>query len=133
MIYRLRKAKIVGLFLIPSVVRLGWVISLWWRAPYAVYILGFALSAMAWYGYMKTPFEFEIGANASLRFRSVACLLNIPICDFREFDARLWNHGFVTLRYSSGRTYLFRTMPGMKDLIEHLKKHNSTIVVKGGL
>jgi hypothetical protein len=133
MIYRLRKSQMIGLFLMPSVVTLGWVIALLWQVPATVSIIGFVLSGFVWYSEMTSPFEFEIGDSDSLRFRAVARRQNIPISDFREVDARLWNRGFVTLRYSAGRIYLLRTMPGMKDLIEHLQKHNSKIVVRGGL
>ncbi len=120
MIYRLRKAQIVELFVIPSVVTLGWVISVWWGAPFAVYILGFALSALAWYGYMKTPFEFEIGANDSMRFRSVACRLGNKEWG-QIFRNKEWGQIFI-LGIKNGVKSLFLTIRGSpkKQLFKHI-------------
>jgi hypothetical protein len=131
--YRLSTAYVVLLFLLPFIITLGLAVSIWQRVPLALSILGIALTVIAWYSYMTVPIEFEFTPGDRLCFRSVGRRLTFPVHDICQIDARLWNRGFVTIRYSHGSVFLFRKMAGVKDLIERVKSQNPTAVVKGSM
>jgi hypothetical protein len=131
--HRLSRGRISLLFILPSVVTIGMVAGIWYGAPFVVILVSIAFAALAWYGYMTVPFEFELHPDDVVSFRSTCRTLNIPISDITEIDARPWNSGFVFFRHSHGKAALFRSTPGMKDLIKSVQNHNPSIILKGGV
>ncbi len=131
--YRLSRARVSLLFIIPSVITAGVATGIWYGAPLPVILVSIGFAMLFWYGYMMVPFEFEMGPEGLITFRSPCCSRSIPISDIIEIDARKWNRGFVFFRYPPGKIALFRNTPGMKDLIGLIQSRNPSTILRGGL
>lgn len=121
------------IFLLPSLITIGWITAALKGLPAVVAILGFIFVVLAWYGYLTIPFEFELNAENTIQFSAVLRKVTVQVSDVREIDARPWNRGMVTFRVPQGPLFLFRGMPKLKNLIEKVKDINPSVQVRGSL
>jgi hypothetical protein len=131
--HRLSRPGTSLLFILPLAITVGAATGIWYGVPFIVILVSLVFAALAWYGYMTVPFEFETSPEGFISFRSPYRTLTIPISDIIEIDARRWNRGFVFLRYAHGKITLFRKTPGMRDLIDSIQRRNPSAILRGGL
>jgi hypothetical protein len=129
--HRLSRARVSLLFILPSVITAGAAMVIWLGAPFIAILASLGVAALAWYGYMTVPFEYEMSPEGHISFRSPCCSRSILISDISEIDARRWNRGFIVFRYTHGKITLFRNTPGMKDMIDSIQHRNPSARVKG--
>ncbi len=100
--------------------------------PIFVLLIFSSLALFACYSYLfKVQLEATIENNANLNFKAFWSEISLTCRDVYYINASKWNHGFVTIKYSSGSVFLLRNMPNMKDLIERIRSFNNMIKVKG--
>jgi len=121
------------LFILPSTVTMAAAAGIWYGAPLIAILMSIVFAALAWYGYMAVPFEFELSPKGVISFRSACRTLSVPISDIIEIDARRWNRGFVFFRYAHGKIVLFRSTPGIKELIDSVESRNPSTILRGGV
>jgi hypothetical protein len=101
-------------------------------APIFVYLIFSLLALFACYSYLfKVQLEATIENNAHLKFKAFGGESSLTCRDVYTINASKWNHGFVTIKYSSGSMFLLRSMPNIKDLIERIRSFNNLIEVRG--
>jgi len=129
---RISKSRFTFLFLAPSLMTTGWIIAVLMEPPPIVAIFGFIIVALAWYGYLTIPFEFELTAD-TIRFSSVLQKITVQVSDVHEIDARPWNRGMVIFYLPQTTISLFRSMPELNKLIETVKHGNHGVRLRGKL
>jgi len=131
--YELQRSRRALLVAIPLVVTGAWAVAVWHGVPLSVAIGGVLLVALAWSGYLDVTYEFEVGPDDTIQFRSIARRRTLALREIRYIDARRWNRGFVTLRYAGGTVAIFRAMPGVRELVEEVRRRSPGTLVKGDL
>jgi len=130
---RLKKAQLYFMFLAPSAITICFASAVWLKAPLPTLIMGFIISALAWYSYMTVPYQFDYEEGQYILFRSVLRTLRIMLQEIESVDCRKWNWGFVDIRCASGRIFLFRSMPGLKELIEAILLFRPSVKIRGSI
>ena len=115
----------------PSAVTVGSVAAIWLREPLPVLIIGLIFSALAWYGYMSIPYQFDYEPGKFISFRSVRRTVRIAFQEIKSLDCRKWNSGFVFIRHASGSIVIFRNMPGLKELMEEIQRFAPSVEIRG--
>jgi len=130
---RISRSRYVLLFLLPSLITIGWVASVLNGLPAIVAFFGVIVVLLAWYGYLTIPFEFELKSDNTIEFSAVLRKTTVPVSDVREIDARPWNRGLVIFRLPHTTISAFRALPELRNLIEKVKNDNPSVKIKGSL
>jgi len=128
---RISKSRHTLIFLLPTLITIGWITATLKGLPAVVAALGGIFVLLSWYGYLTIPYEFELKTENSIQFSAVLRKITVQVSDVREINARPWNRGMVTFRLPHGPIYLFRGMPKLKDLIDKVKDGNPSVQVRG--
>ena len=82
------------------------------------------------YSYGSVATKLAIDNDGQMKWSSLLHKKSIRLTEIRSIDVRRWNRGFITVRTSGTRVFMYRDMPGAIEAMKTIAKGNPTIELK---
>lgn len=93
---------------------------------WGIFLAGPALIVYS-YGYVATEVSIKDG---QIKLSSLFAKKSINITDIDRIDVRPWNRGFIIIRTSNTRFFMYRNIPGAIEAMKNIARGNPAIKLK---
>lgn len=123
-LHRRGRALLIGAPLLMTAASAVWICA---GATLEAVLLGVGVSLLMWVSYLDVPYALDLRSDETAQFWAITRRRVVAFRDIKHIDARPWG-GFVTLRSPRVRVAMFRSMPGLKELLEAARRSNPAAV-----
>jgi hypothetical protein len=96
-------------------------------------LFGVGASLLMWVSYLDVPYALDLRSDDTAQFWAITRRRVVAFRDIKYIGACRWSGGFVRLRSSRVRVAVFRNMPGVRELLEAVRRSNPAAVIRGGV